>query len=202
MRGAQNRLSRHVLMAPMDAALMRNVEATVYPWIGGTWKSAIDFEGGSVGFFVLIDERVVSLCFSVFVSDGCHAIDMLTIEKFRGLGLAKAVASAFMDECVHRCLKPTWDCYEHNLPSRGLAQVLGFGQKMSSLCIHANEQFGDFLATFPAGERPLSGRWNVGFGFVAADHRCRLTGNPIDFQSTVVHDRLLTLHGRRSSGIR
>ncbi|MFI5443714.1 GNAT family N-acetyltransferase [Polaromonas sp. UC242_47] len=150
MRGAQNRLSRHVLMAPMDAALMRNVEATVYPWIGGTWKSAIDFEGGSVGFFVLIDERVVSLCFSVFVSDGCHAIDMLTIEKFRGLGLAKAVASAFMDECVHRCLKPTWDCYEHNLPSRGLAQVLGFRPKNEFPVYSCQRTIWRFSCDFPS----------------------------------------------------
>ena len=32
------------------------------------------------------------------------------------------------------------------------------------------------------------------YAAVAADRRCRLTGDPIDFQSTIVHDRLLTTH--------
>ena len=33
---------------------------------------------------------------------------------------------------------------------------------------------------------------NVCNAAFAAGHQCRLTGNPIDFQSTVVYDRLLT----------
>jgi hypothetical protein len=35
---------------------------------------------------------------------------------------------------------------------------------------------------------------NVCNAAFAADRRCQLTGNPIDFQSPVVHDRLLTTH--------
>ncbi|WP_411881905.1 GNAT family N-acetyltransferase [Polaromonas sp. YR568] len=125
-RRSKPSLASGLSLTPMDATLMRKVEATVYPWIGGTWKSATDFEGRGVGFCVLTEGGVVSLCYSVFVSGGCHAIDILTVEKFRGLGLAEAVASAFIDECVHRGLQPTWDCFEQNLPSMRLAQALGF----------------------------------------------------------------------------
>lgn len=115
-----------IRVTPMDAAMMRKVEATVYPWIGGTWKSPIDFEERGVGICASTDEGVVSLCYSVFVSHGCHAIDILTVEKFRGLGLARAVASTFIAECVQRGVHPTWDCYESNLSSMRLAQALGF----------------------------------------------------------------------------
>ncbi len=115
-----------VHLAPLDAAMMRRIEASVYPWIGGTWKSPSDFEERGVGVCASTDDGVVSLCYSVFVSHGYHAIDILTVEKFRGLGLARAVASRFIDECVHRGAHPTWDCYQNNVPSMRLAQALGF----------------------------------------------------------------------------
>lgn len=39
-----------IRVTPMDAATMREVEATVYPWIGGTWKSPADFEKRGLEF--------------------------------------------------------------------------------------------------------------------------------------------------------
>jgi GNAT superfamily N-acetyltransferase len=115
-----------IRVTPMDAATMRQVEATVYPWIGGTWKSPADFGERGIGICASTDVGIDSLCYSVFVSHSCHAIDILTVEKFRGLGLARAVASTFIDECIQRGVHPTWDCYESNLSSMRLAQALGF----------------------------------------------------------------------------
>jgi hypothetical protein len=48
------------------------------------------------------------------------------------------------------------------------------------------------------------GRWSAydGYAAFAANHRCRLAGNPIDFQLTVVHDRLLTTAKRTSAACR
>lgn len=123
---SESLLPADIRITPMDAALMRKVEATVYPWIGGTWKSAVDFEERGFGVCASTDEGVVSLCYSVFVSYGKHAIDILTIEKFRRLGLARTVAQSFSAECVQRGVYPTWDCYETNLSSMRLAQALGF----------------------------------------------------------------------------
>ena len=126
VRRTRRALPSGFTMVPIDAALMRQAEATLYPWMGGTWKSPVDFEQSAVGYCVLTGEQVVSLCYSVFVSDQRHAIDVMTAEPFRHLGLAQIVATAFIDECIHRGLQPAWDCFEHNTPSRWLAHSLGF----------------------------------------------------------------------------
>ncbi|RYH23404.1 MAG: GNAT family N-acetyltransferase [Alcaligenaceae bacterium] len=123
---SEQQLPPGIRVAPMDAAMMRKVEATVYPWIGGTWKSPADFEKRGVGVCASTEDEVASLCYSVFVSHGSYAIDIVTVEKFKRLGLARAVASAFIVECVCRGFHPTWDCYESNFASMRLADALGF----------------------------------------------------------------------------
>ncbi len=123
---SEQQLPPGIRVAPMDAAMMRKVEATVYPWIGGTWKSPADFEKRGVGVCASTEDEVVSLCYSVFVSHDSYAIDIMTVEKFKRLGLARAVASAFIVECVRRGFHPTWDSYESNFASMRLADALGF----------------------------------------------------------------------------
>jgi hypothetical protein len=126
IRSSRRELPPGFSVAPIDAALMQKAEATLHPWMGGTWKSPADFEQGAVGFCVMTDEQVVSLCYSAFASEQRHAIDILTAEPFRHLGLAQTVGTAFINECIHRGLQPAWDCFEHNTPSRWLAHSLGF----------------------------------------------------------------------------
>ena len=113
-------------LVTMDATLMRKAAQTMYPWIGGIWKSASLFENHGIGFCVLAGDRIVSVCYSVFVSGRHHEIDIMTVEKFRKSGLARAAASAFIDECRKRGLEPGWDCFKDNLASYHLAQRLGF----------------------------------------------------------------------------
>ncbi|MDM0112080.1 GNAT family N-acetyltransferase [Variovorax sp. J22R133] len=137
-------------MVPIDAALMRKAEATLYPWMGGTWKSAIDFEQNALGFCVLADEQVVSLCYSVFVAGKRHVIDILTAEPCRHLGLAKMVATAFIDECLRRGLQPAWDCFEHNVPSRWLAHSLGFSPA-SEFPVYSWQRTSDPAQSIPEG---------------------------------------------------
>jgi RimJ/RimL family protein N-acetyltransferase len=68
----------------------------------------------------------VSLCYSVFVSGLHREIDIFTDKPFRRQGLAKATASAYLQECLVQGLKPGWNCFKDNRPSRKLAEVLGF----------------------------------------------------------------------------
>ncbi|WP_028603638.1 GNAT family N-acetyltransferase [Ottowia thiooxydans] len=133
-------LPADIRVTPINAALMRKVEATVYPWMGGTWRSAVAFEERGIGVCASTDEGVVSLCYSVFVSHGSYAIDILTIEKFRRFGLARAVAQMFVAECIQRGVQPTWDCYESNLSSMRLAQALGFRRTREFLVYSWNRQ--------------------------------------------------------------
>ena len=119
-------LSENFTLAKLDAALMRDVADTSYPWIRGTWKSEEEFERNGLGFCVLTRGRVVSLCYSVFVSGSHREIDILTLEPYKRQGMARAVASAYIQECLGRGLQPGWDCFKDNRASGQLAQALGF----------------------------------------------------------------------------
>lgn len=122
----QGSLPADFTLARMDAALMSAVADTLYPWIRGMWKSEIHFERHGLGFCVLTQGRVVSLCYSSFVSGLHREIDILTAEPYRRHGLAKAAASAYIQECLEQGLQPGWNCFKDNRPSRELARVLGF----------------------------------------------------------------------------
>ena len=119
-------LESEFVLTRMDATLMGNEAVTMYPWIAGTWKSASHFENTGVGACVMTQGRIVSLCYSIFVSAHCHAVDIYTLPAFRKRGLARAAATEFIDECLARGLQPEWDCFRDNLASYQLAQLLGF----------------------------------------------------------------------------
>lgn len=113
-------------LARLNAALMRKVAATSYPWIQGTWKSEVHFERDGLGFCVLTRGDVVSLCYSIFVSGSHREIDIVTVQPYRRQGLARAAASAYIQECLDQGLQPGWDCFKENVASSQLARVLGF----------------------------------------------------------------------------
>jgi RimJ/RimL family protein N-acetyltransferase len=119
-------LSPEFTLARLDATLMNEVAETSYPWIRGTWKSAMRFEQDGLGFCVRTQGRVVSLCYSVFVSGSRREIDILTVQPYKKQGLARVAASAYIEECLRRGLQPGWDCFQENLASRQLAKILGF----------------------------------------------------------------------------
>ena len=118
-------LSADFSLARMDAALMRT-SAELHPWARETWPSEMHFERHGLGFCVLTQGRIVSLCYSVFVSGLHREIDIFTATPFRRHGLAKAAASAYVQECLGKGLQPGWNCFKDNRPSRELAEVLGF----------------------------------------------------------------------------
>lgn len=124
-------LSNEFNLARMDAALMRTLADTVYPWADGTWKSEMQFEREGLGYCVLTQGRVVSLCYSIFVSGLHREIDILTVDSYKRQGLARAAASAFIRDCLNQGLQPGWDCFKENRASLLLAEGLGFVQKNS-----------------------------------------------------------------------
>lgn len=119
-------LSGDFSLARMDAALMRATADSSYPWARETWPSEMHFERHGLGFCVLTRGGIASLCYSVFVSGLHREIDIFTAKPFRRQGLAKAAASAYLQECLVQGLKPGWNCFKDNRPSRELAEVLGF----------------------------------------------------------------------------
>jgi RimJ/RimL family protein N-acetyltransferase len=122
----QQALPAQFSLRRMDTALMRRVADGTYPFLAGMWQSAARFEQDGVGYCVLAADRVVSFCYSVFVHGRHHEVDIMTVDGFRRLGLARAAASAFIDECLARGFEPGWECFRRNDASYRLAESLGF----------------------------------------------------------------------------
>jgi len=69
---------------------------------------------------------VLSECTAVFVGRGGAEIDIHTDENHRNLGLGTLTASAFLEECLARGLRPSWTCWPEREASIALAKKLGF----------------------------------------------------------------------------
>lgn len=89
------------------------------------WNSLDSFSQHGFGYFAEMNNNVVSLCFSAFVADQTHAIEIETLEEFRRKSYGTAVARAFVQECVEKGIQPYWDCSPDNTGSIGVAQTIG-----------------------------------------------------------------------------
>ena len=75
---------------------------------------------------MLADGELASACDSAFCAGGKAEMGVETREPFRRQGLARQVATAFIQESLRRELEPAWECWWENEPSRKLAERLGF----------------------------------------------------------------------------
>jgi RimJ/RimL family protein N-acetyltransferase len=78
------------------------------------------------GVRLMEGHEVVSECTAVFVGRGEAEIDIHTDENHRQLGLGTLTASAFLEECLARGLRPSWTCWPEREASIALAKKLGF----------------------------------------------------------------------------
>jgi RimJ/RimL family protein N-acetyltransferase len=78
------------------------------------------------GVRLLKGGEVLGECTSVFVGRGEAEIDIHTDENHRQLGLGTLTASAFLEECLARGLRPNWTCWPEREASVALAKKLGF----------------------------------------------------------------------------
>ncbi len=78
------------------------------------------------GVRLMKDQDVISECRAVFVGRGAAEIDVHTDENHRNLGLGALTASAFLDACHARALRPNWSCWPEREASIALAKKLGF----------------------------------------------------------------------------
>ncbi|WP_424237564.1 GNAT family N-acetyltransferase [Bhargavaea ginsengi] len=90
------------------------------------WPSPEHFFETGVGYSTVYKNEVVAVCFSGFVVDQVHCVDIETLEEHQGKKLAQKVARAFVEECLEQGLVPYWDCMESNKPSVAVAENLGF----------------------------------------------------------------------------
>ncbi|WP_273834254.1 GNAT family N-acetyltransferase [Guptibacillus sedimenti] len=89
------------------------------------WASLNDFLAKGIGYGVVYQNQLVSLCFSGFVAGNVHELDMETIEEHQGKKLGQVAASSVVKECVDKGMVPYWDCEEANQASNAIARKIG-----------------------------------------------------------------------------
>ncbi|MBT2573090.1 GNAT family N-acetyltransferase [Bacillus sp. ISL-51] len=70
--------------------------------------------------------KPVSECTFIFTGDKRAEMDITTQAGFRGMGLARMTAKAFINHCLTCDLTPGWDV--NNMASVSLAEKLGFNE--------------------------------------------------------------------------
>lgn len=90
------------------------------------WNSTEDFLNYGIGVCLVKADKVVSVCYSTCVVNGLAEVDIVTDKDYQGNGFASIVAREFIRNCLAKNILPTWDCFNHNIPSWRLAKKLGF----------------------------------------------------------------------------
>lgn len=99
------------------------------------WYSVQDFIVKGVGFCLLVDDQVVSSCFSCYSSMKGLDININTYDDInRNKGYAELTAVAFIDYCIDNNLLFYWETYDNNAESIALAEKLGFEKSRKYLC--------------------------------------------------------------------
>lgn len=91
-----------------------------------SWSSFDKFSTDGIGLAIFKEEELACTCHSVFSSSEKVEIDVHTLEKFRGVGLAKFICTAMIEKCLQEGKYPNWECFWDNEPSINLATTLGF----------------------------------------------------------------------------
>lgn len=90
------------------------------------WSSPQHFFNEGIGYCIVYHNEIVSICFSGFVVENIHCIDIETLIAHQGKKLAKIVAHHYVQDCLDNQKLPYWDCMEGNKPSVAVAESLGF----------------------------------------------------------------------------
>ncbi|MDR0167897.1 GNAT family N-acetyltransferase [Bacillus paranthracis] len=90
------------------------------------WSSSDRFFNEEIGYCIVYDDLIVSVCFSGFVFENIHCIDIETIEGYQGRKLAQKIAHSFVKDCLENDIIPYWDCMELNKSSVAVVENVGF----------------------------------------------------------------------------
>ncbi|MGE7923938.1 GNAT family N-acetyltransferase [Viridibacillus arvi] len=90
------------------------------------WSAPDSFFNKGIGYCIVYNNEIISVCFSGFVVENIHCIDIETLEAHQGKKLAQMIAHSFVKDCFENNMVPYWDCMEVNKPSVAVAESLGF----------------------------------------------------------------------------
>jgi len=125
----QNReIPKEFKLKHIDNKLMSRVDNEMN-FCKGYWNSTEELVEYGLGYALLQDEKLASVCYSCTVGNGEMEIDLETLKEFEGKGLATAVTSVFIDNCIKKGMTPVWVCNKDNIASYNLAKKFGFNEK-------------------------------------------------------------------------
>ena len=97
------------------------------------WSTPESFFQKGIGYCIVYQKKIVSLCFSGFVAENVHGIDIETIEDHQGNKLGQKAAHCVVKDCVSKGMIPYWDCEETNKPSNIIAENIGLENYLNYL---------------------------------------------------------------------
>ncbi|GIP35060.1 GNAT family N-acetyltransferase [Paenibacillus sp. J2TS4] len=93
------------------------------------WSTLEHFFKLGMGYCVLRQNEIATLCYSGFVAGKTHSINIETAEAHRGNKLAQIAARAFVRQCLEEDKIAYWDCSDDNHPSNAVALKMGLTLK-------------------------------------------------------------------------
>jgi hypothetical protein len=90
------------------------------------WPSLERFGEKGFGVAALLEETVIGWCTAEYASEAQCGIGVATIAEFENKGVATAMATRFVEECLQRQITPYWECNIRNPGSVRVAEKVGF----------------------------------------------------------------------------
>ena len=100
-----------------------------------SWNSFEEFMSKSIAYCTIFDNRIVAVMVGTASYKNVIPIDVETEENHRRKGLAYAMGTEFIADCINNHYILQWDCVESNPNSYQLAVKLGF-EKMSENTVY------------------------------------------------------------------
>lgn len=81
------------------------------------WNSIDDFIKNGFGWVILMDNKPVSIWYTLCVLNNNCETDILTLPEYRGKGLASITGYYILKTCIERNVNMDWDVFTDNIPS-------------------------------------------------------------------------------------
>lgn len=124
-QGKNHGLEKNLTLRRVDANNISLVDKR-FGIVGRFWRSPADFIQRSNAVVVFCEGEPASICYSAAEADRRVEIDVLTLQEYRSLGLAKLAVREFVNRCFSLSLSPLWDCFTNNPGSMRLCKSVGF----------------------------------------------------------------------------
>ena len=96
--------------------------------VAAHWPSVERYLARGLGYCALRGDEVAGWCDGGLASPGKTSITIETMERYRRLGLATLMASAFLERCQREGIAPYWDAWADNWGSLATAERVGLAR--------------------------------------------------------------------------